>query len=103
MSLFLLLFGFLTYYAVPVALINEKFGVFFFVMNFILTSLSIGMVMLAVISMHSFQKAILRCLLFCRRSDRKLAPIIENRLDAGRGRNTQIGIMITASIAFLII
>lgn len=52
-GLFLLMFGFLTYYLAPLAILNGKFGIFFFVMNFLLTSLTIGLVTLSVIAMKS--------------------------------------------------
>jgi len=52
MSLFLIIFGFLTYYLVPFALLNGHFGIFFFVMNFVLTGICVGMTLIAVIIMH---------------------------------------------------
>ena len=84
MGLFLIMFGFITYYLVPLALLFNQFGLFFFVMNFILTALSIGLVLMAVISMNMLQKLILNLLLCCcKRKDRVLKPIIERRLDSG--------------------
>lgn len=44
---------------------------------------------------------ILALLLCCRKSDKKLAPIINKRLETGRVQNTKISLMVTASIAFL--
>mmetsp|Transcript_6434 Transcript_6434/g.8612 ORF Transcript_6434/g.8612 Transcript_6434/m.8612 type:complete len:229 (+) Transcript_6434:1687-2373(+) len=102
MSLFLILFGLMTYYIVPSALLNSQFGVFFFVMNFVLTGLCIGFVLMAVIIMHTLQKGILRCLLCCRPNEKKLGAIIEKRLETARGSNIKIAIMVTVSIAFLI-
>ena len=102
MSLFLVLFGLMTYYLVPSALLNMEYGVFFFVMNFVLTGLCIGMVLVAVILMHKLQLGILKVLLCCRKSDQKLAMIIERRLESGRTQNTKVTLMMTASIAFLI-
>lgn len=78
------MFGFMTYYLVPASLLNGQYGVFFFVMNFILTGICVGMTLLAVIIMHKLQKGILSLLLCCKRSDRKLAVIIEKRLETGR-------------------
>ena len=101
MSLFLITFGFMTYYLIPWAILNGQFGIFFFVMNFFLTAICVGLTLIAVIGMHTLQKGILKVLLCCRRNDRKLAPIIEKRLEASRVQNTKIALMVTVSIAFL--
>ena len=87
LSIFLILFGFLTYYLIPLALLFENFGIFFFTMNLILTGLSAGIVLLAVVSMPYIQEWILKAMLCCRRKDRLLTPIILNRLESGRSKN----------------
>ena len=53
MSLYLIMFGFCTYYVIPAALMNQNFGVFFFVMNFVLTGILIGMILIVVIVLHN--------------------------------------------------
>ena len=83
LGIFLVVFGVCTYYLIPLSLLYSNFGLFFFVMNTILTGLSVGMILLAVITMLSFQKGVLQCILCCRPKDRVLAPLIVRRLESG--------------------
>ena len=101
MSLYFITFGFLTYYVVPSSIMNGNFGVFFFVLNLILTSICIGMTLISVAIMHNLQKAILSLLLFFKRGDRNLKVIVAKRLDSSKPQNMKIGIMVTVCIAFL--
>ena len=72
MAVFLICFGLMTYYVVPHSLLHGHFGVFFFVMNFVLTGMCVGMVLIAVICMHKLQLFILRLLLCCKKDDKRL-------------------------------
>ena len=101
MSLYFITFGFLTYYVVPSSIMNGNFGVFFFVLNLILTGICIGMTLISVAIMHNLQKAILSMLLFFKRGDRNLKVIVDKRLDSSKPQNMKIAIMVTVCIAFL--
>ena len=52
LSLILLLFGVVTYYFIPLALLFEKIGLFLFLENGILSSLGIGMIIISLSVMH---------------------------------------------------
>lgn len=100
----LIVFGLFTYYLIPLSLLFENYGLYFFVTNSILTGITVGMVVLAVIIMKHLQKIILKILLFtCCRTDKKLDPIISKRLEDGQSKNTKIALMITGSVGFLIL
>lgn len=104
LAIFLILFGICTYYMIPFSLLFENFGLFFFVMNAILTGISVGIVVLSVLIIHHLQQGVLSCLLFtCCRGDRNLAPIISKRMESGQSKNTKISVMVTGSISFLIL
>ena len=103
-ALFLIFFGLLTHYFIPFSLLFDNFGMFFFVMNFILTCLGAGMVLVSIMILFSMQKAILEIILCtCCRKDRGLKSLIITRMEAGQNRNNKIALMVTASIGFLIL
>lgn len=102
-SVFLLCFGLVTYYVIPLAMISLNMTLFFFTMNVILTGIMLGIVFVSAIAMEPLQKIILSCLLCCKPKDRLLAPIIKRRFEAGSSKNLKIAIMVTFSIAFLIL
>lgn len=102
-SVFLICFGLMTYYLIPLSMISMNMTLFFFVMNLILTGIMLGLVFVSAIVMGPLQKIILSCLLCCRPKDRLLSPIIERRFEAGSTKNLKIAIMVTFSIAFLIL
>lgn len=72
-------------------------------MMMVLMSILVGTILILIIIWPSAQKCMLRALLCCRPSDKKLQGIIINRMDSGRQRNLKISLMITCSIGFLIL
>ena len=55
LGIFLVTFGFVTYYIIPLSLLFSNWGLFFFIMNAILTSLTIASITLAVLIMQTVQ------------------------------------------------
>ena len=47
MSLFLITFGFMTYYWIPLAMYNENIGAFFYLMLCVCKSIVIGMILVS--------------------------------------------------------
>ena len=50
-AIFLVAFGFITYYLIPFTMLNEKFGLFLFIMNGLLMLLSVGMIFVSILVM----------------------------------------------------
>ena len=84
LGIFLVTFGFLTYYLIPFALIIESWGLFFFIMNGILTLLTIASITLFMLIIPTIQQAVLRCLLFLRPRDKAIGHIVRKRLESGQ-------------------
>ncbi len=51
MSFYAVLFGAVTYYVIPLSVINENFGLFFIVLNCVLISSVVGMVLIMTIAL----------------------------------------------------
>ena len=101
-ALFLLIFGFGTYYWVPLALLNEQFGMFIGLMLAVSMVLLLGQVFLWSIITEPLQQAVSKFLTCCCGSDKSLLPILSKRISAGFGSNIKISIMITFSVSYLI-
>ena len=69
MALYLLCFGFMTYYIIPYAFLFNEYGIVFFVMNFILQIKVIGMSLLCSLILPRLSIGTLHVLMCCRKKD----------------------------------
>ena len=53
-GLYLVLFGLVTYYIIPMSLLISNYGMFFFTITLIMTSLLFGLILLIAIILPSF-------------------------------------------------
>ena len=90
-----------TYYFIPLALLQSNHGLFFLILNLVMISLLFGLVGLISIFLPTFQNGVLTFLLCLCRKDRAIGPIIRNRLESGRDRNMKIALMVTVSVCFI--
>lgn len=91
----------MTYYFIPLALLQSNHGLFFLILNLVMTSLLLGLVALISIFLPFLQNGVLSLLLCICRKDRQIGPIIRNRLESGRDRNMKIALMVTVSICVI--
>ena len=101
-AIYLCTFGIVTYYFIPMALLTDNKGLFFLILNLVMTSLLLGLVFLVAIVLPACQRAILSCLLCMCKKDRPLWSIVRNRLESGRDRNTKIALMVTSSVCVIL-
>ncbi len=103
MSLYVVMFGVVTYYVIPFAVISANFGLFFTVLNCVCASSVIGMVFIMSVALPAMQRLLLHVILLCKPRDKQLGSIILNRLESGKARNLKISLMITSLLGFLVV
>ena len=101
-SITLIVIGILTYYVVPFSFYQNNLSIFLFVMICILISMLLGLIMLSLILVPSFQKIILKIIQYFFVKDRKFHLMISRNLDGHKRRNMQISIMLITAIGFVI-
>lgn len=102
-GLYLIAFGIVTYYFIPLAVITSDQGLLFLVLNLVMTSLLLGLVFLISLVAPACQRAFLECMLgLCCRKDRPLGPVLRKRLESAKDRNMKIALMITCSVCFIL-
>ena len=103
MGVILTVLGFITFYLVPQAFIQEDLSLFFLIFNGILIMIIFGMTFLSVMAFPFLERGLLYLTLnTCCRRDRHLHSMIQKNIDSHRKRNIKTSIMVTLTFAFSI-
>lgn len=92
----------MTYYFIPKAFFNNDLNQFFFLVNFLLVLLIIGLIMIAQTAVSTLEKFILQIIMLIMPSDLNMKPIIEKNLRAHGSRNLKTSLMFTLTLSFLV-
>jgi hypothetical protein len=103
MSVYIILFGILTYYVIPMSILKGNTGLFFAVLNGVLISSVIGMVFIMAIVLPIMQRFVLWLILICKPSDKPIGVIVRRRLESSKDRNSKISLLITCLLGFLVV
>lgn len=98
----LVLMGGVTYYAAPLSFIYENFELFFFVINFVLIMMILGLAFVSILLLPFIEIAYLKLFLLFAKADRKLYQVVKKNLESHESRNTKTAMMFTVALAFLI-
>jgi len=99
----LLVFGFVTYYCVPLTFFYHKTQWFFFIFDALLLMIILGLAFMSVLIFQYVEKGLLWLLMrSCARRDCRLETLISKNLDGHRKRNSKTSIMFTLALSFLI-
>jgi NADH:ubiquinone oxidoreductase subunit 3 (subunit A) len=101
-AIMLVLLGGITYYAAPLAWVYGNMGLFFFVINFILIMMILGLAFISILLLPYVQVLFLKLFLLCRRGDRNLEKVVRKNFESHEGRNTKTAMMFTIALSFLI-
>jgi len=101
-AVLLVLLGGITYYLAPMAWVYQNFTLFFFVINFILIMMILGLALISILLLPYVQLMFLNIFLFIVRGDRRLYRVVCKNLESHEGRNTKTAMMFTIALSFLI-
>jgi NADH:ubiquinone oxidoreductase subunit 3 (subunit A) len=101
-ALLLVLLGGIVYYLAPLAWVYENYSLFFFVINFILIMMILGLAFVSILLLPYIQLLFLNLFLLIMRSDRILYQVVKKNLESHEGRNTKTAMMFTVALSFLI-
>lgn len=102
LSVTLLSCGILTYYFIPKSYILGNIGLFSFLINLLLLLLIIGMIMISQLLVPMLERFILDVIIFFRKGDAKMKPIIKKNLESHGNRNLKTSLMFTVTLSFLV-
>ena len=95
--------GFMTYYMIPLAFINQNMGLVFMLFCFILQLIVFGMTFLCTLVFPYLEKLLLwLTLMTCCRRDRRLLQVVLKNMDGHSKRNSKVSIMFSLTTSFLI-
>ena len=99
----LTVFGFIVYYFIPLAFINENMSLAIFLLMQILLFVVIGLVFLSTTLFTILEKATLWLTInTCCRRDRRLYPVVIRNMQGHARRNNKTSVMFTLATSFLI-
>lgn len=99
----LVVVGVMTYYLAPAAFLFRKMEIFFFILNFILIGMILGLGFICVLIFPYIQQLIIHLICLCVKIDRKLKPLIMKNINETHSkRNTKTSILFTVCLAYLI-
>lgn len=99
----LTVYGFVTYYLVPLTFFNEQMKWYLLIFDALLIMIILGLTFLSLLLFEHLEKFLLWILMgTCARADRKLKGVIEKNLDGHRQRNSKTSIMFTLALGYLI-
>ena len=99
----LLIFGFVTYYCVPLTFFYGELQWFFFIFDALLLMIIIGLAFMSILIFKHVECILLWILMrTCARRDSRIESLIAKNLDGHRRRNSKTSIMFTLALSFLI-
>lgn len=103
-SIVLVSIGFMTYYFIPLAYVNQNFALVFLLLSIILLMLVVGMVFLCTLLFTYLERLLLWVGIntICR-CDKRLHKVISKNMEGHSKRNFSTSIMFTLATAFLIL
>jgi hypothetical protein len=94
--------GFVVYYFVPLSIVNNQQNVLFMVLLMLLFGMIMGMIFIGSLLIPTLEGFFLSVILFIRRKDQLLRPIVKKNLEAHATRNHKSSLMFMTTITFLI-
>lgn len=101
-AILLVLLGGITYYGAPMSWVYRNYSLFFFIINFILIMMILGLAFISILLLPFVQIMFLKIFMFIVRGDRILYRVVNKNLDSHESRNTKTAMMFTVALAFLI-
>ena len=101
-AILLVLLGGITYYVAPMSWVYQNYSLFFFIINFILIMMILGLAFISILLLPYVEIMFLKIFLFIIRGDRILYKVVNKNLDSHESRNTKTAMMFTVALAFLI-
>lgn len=101
-AILLVLLGGITYYVAPMSWVYQNYSLFFFIINFILIMMILGLTFISILLLPYVEIMFLKIFLFIIRGDRILYKVVNKNLDSHESRNTKTAMMFTVALAFLI-
>lgn len=98
----LIFLGAITYYVAPMAFVYQNYTLFFFILNFILILMILGLAFISILLLPFVETLYVKLFLCCFRKDRKLYRVISKNLEGHMSRNTKTAMMFTIALSFLI-
>lgn len=96
LGLTLVAVGVMTYYLAPASFLFKKMEIFFFILNFILIGMILGLGFICVLIFPYIQQLMIYLICLCVKVDRKLKPLIlKNINETHSKRNTKTSILFT--------
>jgi hypothetical protein len=101
-AVLLVMLGGITYYVGPLSWVYENYSLFFFVINFILIMMILGLSFVSILLLPFIQNLFLKLFLLIMRKDKILERVVQKNLESHSNRNTKTAMMFTVALSFLI-
>lgn len=101
-AILLVVLGGITYYVGPMSWVYQNYSLFFFVINFILIMMILGLAFISILLLPYVQLLFLKFFLLFAPRDRPLETVVRKNFESHEGRNTKTAMMFTVALAFLI-
>ena len=88
-AILLVLLGGITYYVAPMSWVYQNYSLFFFIINFILIMMILGLTFISILLLPYVEIMFLKIFLFIIRGDRILYKVVNKNLDSHESRNTK--------------
>ena len=99
-AIMLVFLGILTYYVAPMSWVYKNYTLFFFILNFILILMILGLAFVSILLLPYVEIMLVK--LFTLFYDKNLYQIVRKNLDGHEARNTKTAMMFTIALSFLI-
>jgi hypothetical protein len=101
-AVMLVFMGVLTYYVAPMSFLYGNYSLFFFILNFVLILMIIGMALVSILLLPYIEILLVKLFLLIGRKDKNLYKVVAKNLEGHSSRNTKTAIMFTVALSFLI-
>lgn len=101
-AIMLVLLGGITYYVAPMSWVYGNYSLFFFVINFILILMILGLAFVSILLLPYVQLGFLKLFLLIMRKDNNLEKVVRKNFESHESRNTKTAMMFTVALSFLI-
>lgn len=101
-AVMLVFLGVLTYYVAPMAFIYRNYTLFFFILNFILILMILGLAFVSILLLPYIQILFVKIFIGIIRGDKNLYQVVRKNLQGHESRNTKTAMMFTIALSFLI-
>lgn len=101
-AIMLIVLGAITYYVAPMAFVYQNYSLFFFILNFILILMILGLAFISILLLPFVETLYVKLFLCLMRKDRKLYKVVSKNLEGHMSRNTKTAMMFTVALSFLI-